>query len=65
MNVSAEGPSSQLVCDGMLCYLSTSLKDVSSVSASVFNSQGGTVPAHLAMPVLGVSYLDCHKSKNL
>ncbi|XP_029015849.1 interleukin 12 receptor, beta 2a, like [Betta splendens] len=51
LNVSAEGPSSQLVCDGMLCYLNTSLKDVSSVSASVFNSHGGTVPAYIAMPV--------------
>ncbi|XP_026216095.1 interleukin 12 receptor, beta 2a, like [Anabas testudineus] len=63
MNVSTDGQSGQLVCDGMKCYLMSSLKDVSSVSVSAYNARGATVPAHLALLGPSISCPDCHKSK--
>lgn len=63
VNVSTDGRSSQLVCDGMKCYLNSSLKAVSSVSVSAYNAHNATVPAYLAMAVQGISCLNCHKSK--
>uniref|UniRef100_A0A3Q3IP54 Fibronectin type-III domain-containing protein n=1 Tax=Monopterus albus TaxID=43700 RepID=A0A3Q3IP54_MONAL len=50
VNVSVDEPSSQLVCDEMQCYLNSSLKDVSSVTASAYNAHGATVPTYVAMP---------------
>lgn len=63
VKVSTVRTSNQLVCDGMQCYLNSSLKDVSSVSVSAYNAYGASVPAYLTVPVPGISCPDCHKSK--
>lgn len=63
MNLSTVGSNSQLVCDGMQCYLSSSLKNVSSISISAYNDHGATEPSHLAMPVQKTSCKDCHQGK--
>ena len=46
------------LCNEMQCRLTSSLKDVSSVSASALNSRGATAPSHLAVPTQGISCPD-------
>lgn len=59
-----DGQSDQLVCDGIKCYLNSSLKDVSAVSVTAYNSLGPTAPAYLASPVQGISCANCHQNKD-
>lgn len=53
MNVSTAEPNSQFVYNETKWRLTSSLKDVSSVSVSAYNALGATVPSCLLMPITG------------
>ncbi|XP_068574967.1 interleukin 12 receptor, beta 2a, like [Cebidichthys violaceus] len=50
VNVSTAEPKGRLACEEMQCHFTPSLKNVSSVSVSAYNTLGATVPSDLAMP---------------
>ncbi|XP_054463478.1 interleukin 12 receptor, beta 2a, like isoform X2 [Anoplopoma fimbria] len=52
-NVSTAEPKDQLACEETHCHFTSSLKDISSVSVSAYNSRGATVPSYLATPIPG------------
>ncbi|XP_034449120.1 interleukin 12 receptor, beta 2a, like isoform X1 [Hippoglossus hippoglossus] len=53
LNLSPAETRGLLLCNEKQCRLTSSLKDVSSVSASALNSRGATAPSHLAMQTQG------------
>ncbi|XP_033945011.1 interleukin 12 receptor, beta 2a, like [Pseudochaenichthys georgianus] len=58
LNVSTAEPKGLLVCEEIQCHLTSSLKDVSSVSVSAYNAQGATVPSYLTLPIPGKEKTD-------
>ncbi|XP_063759627.1 interleukin 12 receptor, beta 2a, like isoform X2 [Eleginops maclovinus] len=53
LNVSTAEPKGLLVCEEIQCHLTSSLKDLSSVSVSAYNAQGATEPSNLTLPMPG------------
>ncbi|XP_028268760.1 interleukin 12 receptor, beta 2a, like [Parambassis ranga] len=49
LNVTTTEPSGQIVYDGLKWYLNSSLKGVSSVNVSAYNTRGATVPYRLVL----------------
>ncbi|KAL3053893.1 hypothetical protein OYC64_006255 [Pagothenia borchgrevinki] len=58
LNVSTAEPKGLLVCEEIQCHLTSSLKDVSSVSVSAYNAQGASVPSNLTLPIPGKEKTD-------
>uniref|UniRef100_A0A673VLU4 Interleukin-6 receptor subunit beta-like n=1 Tax=Salmo trutta TaxID=8032 RepID=A0A673VLU4_SALTR len=54
VNVSMSEPGGLCVCQEKRCRFTTSLRGVSGVDVSVYNSQGATKPAPLALPTSGL-----------
>ncbi|KAM8844278.1 interleukin 12 receptor, beta 2a, like isoform 1-T1 [Spinachia spinachia] len=53
VNVSTAEPQGRLACEKKICHFSSSLKDVSSVSVSAYNTCGATSASSLALPTPG------------
>ncbi|CAN9505703.1 unnamed protein product [Ophioblennius macclurei] len=58
INVSTINPSSEFVHDGKKWYLTSPLRDVSSVSVSAYNELGATSPSFLPLPLKGKQQKD-------
>ncbi|XP_041735115.2 interleukin-12 receptor subunit beta-2 isoform X2 [Coregonus clupeaformis] len=65
VNMSTSEPGGLFVCQEKRCRFTPSLQGVSGVDVSVYNSQGATKPAPLALPTLGLQVPELSFTVNL